>query len=371
MQDWQKLAEVLVGYSTEVRPGELVLVHAPAVAQPLAEEVVRAVVRARAHPMLRLQPDGDWDDAILLADGDDEQLGWIDPGVWADRERCDVRIVVTADALSRRNLGDADPARQAFQERAHMPLYDLQRNRAAEGSLRWCLVEYPTEAAAQDAGMSFDEYIEFVTHAGFLHLDDPVARWRELRGDIDRVADFLEQVEELRVVAHETDLRLGVGGRKWVRSYGHRNFPDGETYTGPVEDDVEGTIAFTFPGLYRGREADGIRLRFERGEVVEATARSGEDFLRQMIGMDDGARRVGEFAFGLNESVQRFTRNVLYDEKMGGTVHLALGAAYPETGSQNESALHWDIVCDLRDGGEVYADGRLVYRAGRFLPDVG
>jgi aminopeptidase len=371
VQDWQKLAEVLVGYSTEVRPGELVLVHAPAVAQPLAEEVVRAVVRARAHPMLRLQPDGDWDDAILLADGDDEQLGWIDPGVWADRERCDVRIVVTADALSRRNLGDADPARQAFQERAHMPLYDLQRNRAAEGSLRWCLVEYPTEAAAQDAGMSFDEYIEFVTHAGFLHLDDPVARWRELRGDVDRVADFLEQVEELRVVAHETDLRLGVGGRKWVRSYGHRNFPDGETYTGPVEDDVEGMIAFTFPGLYRGREADGIRLRFERGEVVEATARSGEDFLRQMIGMDDGARRVGEFAFGLNESVQRFTRNVLYDEKMGGTVHLALGAAYPETGSQNESALHWDIVCDLRDGGEVYADGRLVYRAGRFLPDVG
>ena len=215
--------------------------------------------------------------------------------------------------------------------------------------------------------MSFDEYVDFVRRAGFLHLDDPAARWRELRGAIDRVADFLERVQELRVVSDGTDLRLGTGGRKWVRSYGHRNFPDGETYTGPVEDEVEGTIRFTYPGLYRGREVDGVRLRFERGEVVEATADDGEDFLHQMIAMDEGARRVGEFAFGLNESVQSFTRNTLYDEKIGGTVHLALGAAYPETGSQNESALHWDIVCDLRDGGEVYADGELVYRDGRFL----
>jgi aminopeptidase len=366
-EDWRKLADVLVRYSTEVKPGELVLIQAPAVSQPLAQEIYRSVVRAGGHPMLRLQADGAWDDAIMLADANDDQLGWLDPGIWTDRERCDVRIVVIADALAHRTLGNADPARQAYQERAYMPLYDLQRKRAADGSMRWCLAEYPTPEAAEDAGMSFDEYVEFVTRAGFLHFDDPPARWRELRGEIDRVADFLERVEELRVVSDGTDLRLGIGGRKWVRSYGHRNFPDGETYTGPVEDAVEGTIRFTYPGLYRGREVEGVRLRFERGEVVEATAESGEDFLRQMIAMDDGARRVGEFAFGLNEFVQAFTRNTLYDEKMGGTVHLALGASYPETGSQNESALHWDIVCDLREGGEVYADGELVYRDGEFL----
>jgi aminopeptidase len=365
--DWQKLADVLVGYSTEVRAGELVLIQAPAVAQPLAEEIYRCVVRSGAHPMLRLQPDGEWADAVLLADGDDDQLAWLDPGVWTDRERCDVRIVVIADALAHRRLGDADPARQAFQERSHMPLYDLQRKRSADGSMRWCLVEYPTPEAAEDARMSFDEYVDFVTRAGFLHLDDPAGRWRELRGEIDRVADFLEAVSELRVVSDGTDLRLGVRGRKWVRSYGHRNFPDGETYTGPVEDEVEGTIRFTYPGLYRGQEVEGVQLRFERGEVVEADAERGREFLRRMISMDDGARRVGEFAFGLNDFVQTFTRNTLYDEKMGGTVHLALGASYPETGSQNESALHWDIVCDLRDGGEVYADGELVYRDGRFL----
>jgi aminopeptidase len=215
--------------------------------------------------------------------------------------------------------------------------------------------------------MSREDYERFVFRAGQLDVDDPVARWREIGRGIDRIADFLETVSELRVVAPGTDLTLRVGGRKWLRSQGHHNFPDGETFTGPVEDSVDGTITFSYPGLYRGQEADGIRLRFEAGEVVEATAREGEQFLRQMLALDEGARRVGEFAFGLNDAIDVFTRNTLYDEKIGGTIHLALGSSYPETGGRNESGLHWDIVCDMRAGSEVYADDELVYRDGRFL----
>lgn len=365
-----KLADVLVGYSTDVRAGEKVLVQAPCVAQPLALAVVRRVVAAGGLPMLRLVADGDADDGIVLADGSDAQLEWLDPAWSSDLETADVRIVVVADALTHRALHGADPERQAQQERARMGVYSIQRRRAAAGELRWALTEYPTPEAAEDAGMTTQEYEDFVYRAGHLDVDDPGSRWREIGTEIDRVADFLESVDELRFVAEGTDLRVGVGGRSWLRSCGHRNFPDGETFTGPVEDSVDGEISFSYPGFYRGQEADGIRLAFERGEVVEATARAGQEYLRTMLSVDDGARRVGELAFGLNDAIERFTRNTLYDEKIGGTIHLALGSSYPETGGRNESALHWDIVCDMRAGGEVYADGALVYRDGRFLEGV-
>jgi aminopeptidase len=229
------------------------------------------------------------------------------------------------------------------------------------------LTMYPTQAAAQDAGMSLTEFEDFVYAAGFLDHDDPVAEWKAFGARLERIGSFLEGVSELRVVAEDTDLRLGVGGRQWIRSRGQENFPDGEIFTGPVETSVEGSIRFTYPAIFQGREVDDVRLRFERGEVVEATASRGEDLLREMIAVDDGARRVGEFAFGLNDAVTSFTREILFDEKIGGTVHLALGTAYPETGSANRSALHWDLICDLRNGGEVYADGELAYRDGRFL----
>jgi aminopeptidase len=178
---------------------------------------------------------------------------------------------------------------------------------------------------------------------------------------------LLESKSELRVVGEDTDLTLGVGGRTWVRANGKSNLPDGEVFTGPIETSVEGTIRFSFPAMVRGRSADGVVLRFVGGEVVEAKARRGEEFLREMIGIDDGARRVGEFAFGLNDEVTEYTGSLLLDEKMGGTVHLALGRSVPQTGGENISALHWDMVCDLRAGGEVYADGELVYRDGAFV----
>ncbi len=172
---------------------------------------------------------------------------------------------------------------------------------------------------------------------------------------------------ELRIVAEDTDLTFGVEGRTWIPSAGRENFPDGEIFTGPVETSVEGSIKFSYPAQFHGRVVEGVELRFAGGEVVAAEARQGQAFLDEMLALDDGARRVGEFAFGMNEAITEFTLNTLFDEKIGGTVHMALGRSYPVTGGTNVSALHWDIVCDLRRGGEVYADGELVYRDGRFL----
>src|SRR5947209_7775998 len=362
-----KLAEVLVGYSTRVQDGDVVLIESPISAAPLVGEVFRRVLRAGGQPQLRLSLETVLE--TLLRNGSDEQLGWINPVRTEDFERADVRIVLLS-STNTKGLTTIDPSRQALYGRAHEQLGNRYLERAAAGELRWVLTQFPTNAAAQDAEMSLEQYERFVYRAGLLDDPDPIASWREFAKHVEAVARFLGTKSELRVIGEDTDLRVGVGGRTWIPASGGENFPDGETFTGPVEDTVEGTIRFTFPAVFQGREVDDVRLRFERGEVVEATAAQGQDFLEQMIAMDDGARRVGEFAFGLNDGITHYTKNTLFDEKIGGTCHLALGTAYPETGGRNRSGLHWDMVCDLRQGSEVYADGELVYRDGKFLPDL-
>src|SRR2546425_4814715 len=362
-----KLADVLVGYSTRVREGDVVLIESPVTAAPLLREVFRRVVRAGGHPQLRLSIETMIE--ALLRNGNDEQLEWVNPVRVEDFERADARIVLLSSSNTR-GLTTVDPSRQALYGRAHEQLGNRYLERAAAGELRWVLTQYPTNAAAQDAEMSLEQYERFVYRAGLLDDPDPIASWREVATHVNAVARFLGTKSELRVVAEDTDLRVGVAGRTWIPASGGENFPDGETFPGPIEDSVEGTIRFTYPALFQGREVDDVRLRFERGEVVEATAAQGQDFLEQMIAMDDGARRVGEFAFGLNDGITQYTKNTLFDEKIGGTCHLALGTAYPETGGKNRSGLHWDMVCDLRGGSEVYADGELVYRDGKFLPDL-
>jgi aminopeptidase len=217
--------------------------------------------------------------------------------------------------------------------------------------------------------MSLAQYEDFVYRAGLLDRDDPVNAWRELGTRLRTIAERLSQVNELRVVADGTDLTVGVGGRTWIPCDGKENFPDGEVFTGPVETRVDGRIRFTYPASFSGRLVRDVELRFEAGEVVEATAADGQGFLREMVALDPGARRVGEFAFGMNDAIDEFTGHTLFDEKIGGTAHLALGKSYPESGGLNQSALHWDLVCDLRGGSEVYGDGELVYRDGAFLAE--
>jgi aminopeptidase len=213
--------------------------------------------------------------------------------------------------------------------------------------------------------MSLDEYQEFVFAAGRLNEPDPAAAWREVEHEQQRLADYLAKHDQLRFIAPGTDLTVRVGGRTWMNSCGHRNFPDGETFTGPIEDSANGTVRFTYPAIYGGREVDGVRLTFQDGRVVEATAERGEDYLRALIDQDPGARYLGEVAFGLNYNIQRFTGDILFDEKIGGTFHMALGQSYPQTGGRNQSGLHWDLICDLRQG-EVFADGEKCYAEGRF-----
>jgi aminopeptidase len=364
----ERFADVLVGYSAGVRAGDLVTLETTISALPLAQQLYGAVLRAGGHPLPRISVEGMTE--TLLKHGNDDQLDWVNPARADDIETVDVRIVVEAVANTKR-LSGIDPTRFARWERATERLRNRYLERAANGELRWVLTQFPTDAAAQDAEMSLAQYEDFVYGAGFLDDPDPVARWQEFGERLDRVGDFLSTTNELRIVAEGTDLRLETAGRTWIRAKGRENFPDGEVFTAPLETSVEGEIRFTYPAVFRAREVDDVRLRFEGGEVVDFSAARGSDFLEQMIGLDDGARRVGEFAFGLNEAVTSFSRNILYDEKIGGTVHLALGTAYPESGGLNRSALHWDMICDLRTGSEVYADGELVYRDGRFLNGVG
>ena len=215
--------------------------------------------------------------------------------------------------------------------------------------------------------MSLAEYAEFVFGAGLMNEDDPVAHWREIDAQQDKICQFLNTRSQLRIVSKDTDISMSIAGRKWINCSGHENFPDGEVFTGPVEDSVNGHIRFSFPGIYAGKEIEDIRLEFKDGKVVKATAAKGEELLQALLDTDAGARYVGEVAVGTNFGIQKFTRNMLFDEKIGGTVHLAIGASYPESGGKNESGIHWDMLCDMREGGEIYADGQLIYKSGKFL----
>jgi aminopeptidase len=355
---------VLVGYSAAVRPGDAVTIESYGLASDLGRELYAETLRAGGHPQANIVLDEA--EEALLEEGSDAQLEWIAPDLEWKIEHGDVWFVIDAPANTKRLTG-VDPASMGKRLAARTAIQKRYLERSATGEFRWVICGHPTEASAQDAGMSLRQFEDLLYRAAYLDQDDPVAAWTAFGERLEQLGAFLESKRELRILGEETDLTVGVEGRTWIRSKGLRNFPDGEVFTGPVEASVEGTIKFSFPAMMRGRQAEGVRLRFEGGEVVEATADRGQDFLREMVSLDDGARRVGEFAFGQNDAITEYTGNLLLDEKIGGTIHLALGRSVPGTGGVNESGLHWDIVCDLRDGGEVYADGELVYRDGAFL----
>ena len=255
----------------------------------------------------------------------------------------------------------------AQDEQILQKIHEIFLNRAAKQELRWCITQYPTQSSAQDAEMSLAEYENFVFHAAHVQAKDPIQYWRTVHRDQEKIRTFLNKKKILHVIAKDTDLTVSVAGRTWINCSGRENFPDGEVFTGPTETSAEGHISYSFPGSYNGREVNDIELYFKKGAVVKATASKGENLLRTMLAMDPGAKRLGEFAFGTNYGVKNYTKNTLFDEKIGGTIHLAVGSGYPETGSKNKSSLHWDMVCDLRKNGEVYADDELIYKNGRFL----
>jgi aminopeptidase len=362
----ERLAELIVDYSLELRPGQVVRIDGLEVAAPFAVALYRGALAADAHPYTNVSFSGLLE--ILLEHGSDDQLDYLSPLQWDELERLDALVTIWSEANTR-SLSGADPHRHARYLGAQRRLSNRRWERIAAGEMRWCGTLFPTQAHAQEAEMSLGDYEDFVFGACHVDEDDPAAHWLSVSRELEARGRELSATRELRIVGPDTDLRLGVEGRSWLAADGRYNLPDGEVFTSPVETGTEGRIRYTFPAIYHGREVEDVQLRFEGGRVVAAEAAQGDDYLQSLLDMDAGARILGEVAFGLNYEIDRFTRNILFDEKIGGTMHLALGSGFPQTGGRNTSGLHWDMICDLRAEGEVYADGELVWKDGRFLTE--
>jgi aminopeptidase len=358
------LATILVGYSTKVAEGETCVIESSTAAEPLVAAVYEEVLAAGGHPVVSLSFEGQA--AAYYRGASDEQLRWISPvSEWA-AEEADCRIAIGADTNTRQ-LSGIDPGRQRLRDEATRHLMQRTMQRAAEGGHRWVYTLYPTNAYASDAEMSLREFEEFYFRACLADDADPLGAWTRASEETNRLAGWIEGREEVHLVAPGTDLRLGIAGRKFIPCAGEHNMPDGEFFTGPIEDAVEGEVSFHLPAVIGGREVSGVKLRFEAGKVVDAGAERGEEFLIQLLDTDEGARRLGELGIGTNYAIDRGTLEVLLDEKIGGTVHMAVGKSYPESGGVNESAVHTDLVCDLRKGGKLEVDGVVMQEDGRFV----
>ena len=363
---YDRLAALILDHSLRLGPGEVLRVDADTVAEPLVLALHRAAIERGAHPYAALDLSGLKE--LLVRHGSDEQLEFVSPIALREMDTIDASITIWSETNTR-SFSRADPDRRQRQLAAERQVAMRRRDRIARGEHRWCGTLCPTEAHAQDAEMSLADYEEFVFRACHVHDEDPVGHWANVGEQLQARAEELGSVRELRIVGEDTDLTAVVEGRTWRAAHGRQNMPDGEVYTSPVEGGVNGTIRFGLPAVFNGREIDNTRLRFEDGRVVAAEAAGGEDYLSSLLDIDEGARGVGELAFGLNYEIDRFVRNILFDEKIGGTMHLALGMGFANLGGLNRSALHLDLICDLREHGEVYADGELVWRDGHFLAD--
>jgi aminopeptidase len=354
----QKLARVLVDYSIGAGEGEQVVLSGGVAAEALIKEVYAGLLRSGAIPIPQVVLPGMQE--IFFERARDLHYKQTPPAVRSIYEAADAFISIMAPQNTRA-LASVDPAKQRALGKRDMPLQEIVLEKD-----RWALTLFPTEALAQESEMGLAEYEEFVFGTMALNEEDPVRYWREKAGEQGRLIERLEQAGEVRIVGPETDLTLSVAGRRFLNGDGRHNMPCGEVFTGPVEESANGLVYFGIPTAVAGREVSGVRLRFEEGRVVEASAEKGEEYLSSMLDADAGARYLGELGIGTNYAILRATRNILFDEKLGGTVHLAVGRSYAKTGGKNESSVHWDLICDLRGGGELYADGELLQSGGRF-----
>jgi aminopeptidase len=360
-----RLADVLVGYSTAVKRGDIVSLCGPPLAEPLIIALNRSVLSAGGHPVVVMSPEECLEE--LFRRGSSEQLAFVSPLEQKEVETVDVAIHVLA-TRNAHALAGIDPSRAAARSKARRNLMSRFLERAAGGKLRWVVTQLPCSAVAQEAEMSLTEYENFVFAAAMVDCADSAGAWREVSERQAKLATFLATKSELHLTTPAgTDLRLGVQGRVWINCDGKQNLPDGEVFTAPLEDATRGVVAFDFPAVHHACHVEGVRLGFRSGRIVDASATKGEAYLIQMLDQDAGARVLGEIGIGCNYSITRHTRNTLFDEKIGGTFHLAPGSAYPESGGTNQSALHWDMVADLRTGGRIEADGILISENGRFV----
>jgi aminopeptidase len=359
----EALAKILVEYSCEVKEGDVCLVQGECAAEPLLLPIYEQVLKRGGYPVVELTMEGQA--PAFFKHASDAQLDWVPPPASWGAAEADARFRVMADANTRA-LSSVDPERQTRRQSAVRPLMETMMQRSAAGELRWALTLFPTQAYAAEADMSLVDYEDFFYRACLCDQPDPVEAWRRQSDETRRLAEWITGKEEIHLEGPGTDLTLNVSGRTFIAADGRHNMPDGEFFTGPVEDSVNGEISFSYPAVYGGREVAGVRLRFAGGKVIDASAERNEDFLLKTLDTDEGARRLGELGIGTNYGIDRFTKEILLDEKIGGTIHLAVGMSYPETGGTNNSAVHWDMVCDLRRGGRIMVDGVEMQSDGRF-----
>ncbi|MBK5242850.1 aminopeptidase [Clostridium sp.] len=366
-QRLNKLAKLLVNYSTQVKPGDFVFVSCDEVATPWMVEVVKEAVKAGAHVETSLSSQEVSE--IKLKYSNEQQLLSENVLFKTMLDKADVWLSAWGNRNTKTNSSiDADKLQMSSKGAASWR--KIYSEKMGNGSLRWCGTQFPTYSDAQEASMSFSDYQDFVYGAGLLDAENPAEEWKRISDEQERWIRYLDTKKGLQFISVGTDIKVNVEGRKWINCDGKVNFPDGEIFTSPVEDGVDGVITFSFPGIYMGKEIKGIVLEVESGKVIKATAEKGEDLLKALLETDGGACRFGEVAIGTNYGIKDFTRNMLFDEKIGGTVHMAIGDSMPEAGGLNKSTIHWDMLCNMRNGGKIYADGELFYENGVFLLDI-
>jgi aminopeptidase len=363
----EKMAKVLLDYSLEVKKDEILIINSSYLSEPLLLELYKEALLRGAHPVLKVSlPDSSY---YFYRYAQEHQLRFIPPWSKVEMEtaNCILNIMATKNSKA---LANIDPEKMRISNLASKELVEIFEERYNRGELRWSVTLYPTAAQAQDAEMSLQEFEDFVVKACHLDEEDPVEYWKGVDERQKKIVNFLENKREFRIVGEDTDIVIRTDGRKWINASGKENFPDGEVFTSPVENGVNGKIRFNLPQYYMGKEVEGVYLEFRDGVVIVANAEKGDSFLKKVLETDEGAKRLGEFAFGLNYGIQSISKNVLFDEKIGGTVHLALGRAFPQAGGMNKSVVHWDMIYDLRKKGEIYADGELIYKNGEFVVEL-
>jgi aminopeptidase len=365
----EQLAQVLVNYSVEVKPRDRVAIVASPLAAPLIRELVRYTLRAGGYPYPLMGFDTylgyfGFDD-VFLAEANEDQLNHVSE--IEAKLRCEFEgLIILHSNENTRSLSAVDNEKRAIRNRANTEIREVFLQRGSSRELKWCVSLFPTPALAQDADMSLEDYERFVYGCMYADEPDAPARWREQQNEQERVVKWLRGRKRIEVRGPNADLSLSVEGRKFVNCCGQVNMPDGEIFTGPVEDSAEGWVRFTYPAIAYGVEVDGIELTLERGRVVKATAAKNESFMLSTLDTDAGSRYLGEWAIGTNRRINRFTKDILFDEKIAGSIHMAVGSGYPDTGSKNQSTIHWDMICDMRQGGQIFADGDLFYDSGKF-----
>jgi len=358
----EKLAKLCVHYCVAVKPKEQVLIQGSDTAIPLINEIYKECLLSDTYPLIKATFDVGY---TFLNHANNDQLTFVSPVEKFIAENIDVKISIFCDP-NPKSLTNIDPVKIKMYAAARRELTEIYNIRIAEEKLRSTIVPYPINAQAQEAAMSLAEYDDFVYESCFLDKDNPVENWKEIHNQQEEICKFLNQVNEIRIVSEDTDLTFNIGGRNWINCSGKENMPDGEVFTAPIENSANGKIRFTFPGIIAGREVEDITLTFKEGKVVKASAAKGDDLLQQLLKIE-GADRIGEAAIGTNYGITKFTKNMLFDEKMGGTIHLALGNSFQESGGLNKSAIHWDILKDMKEDGEMYVDGKIFYKNGKIL----